>query len=81
MSPRQERNGRKFGETGRVIVEVLREHGVTGYRFEKSKHVRVHFEIDGLALKYQFAGSPQSDGASARRARRELTRLIAEARG
>lgn len=80
MSAKQERDGRKFGETGRVIVAVLQDRRITGYFFSKQgKHPKVHFEIAGRQMSYRFAGTPKDDTSSAKRARRELTALIVEA--
>lgn len=77
-SPQPIKNPRRFGPTGAAVQETLLAHGIRGVFF-KNKHAHVEFSVNGWDLKFHFACTPSSADWDAKKARRDLTILIARA--
>jgi len=78
MSPRKYTNGRQFGEVGRAVTAVLKDHKIRNARWGKTTHAFVEFELNGEEIHFRFACTPRSNGHAARLTRNRLEKLITE---
>lgn len=76
MSPRQERNGRLYGEVGRAIQDLLIKRGITDFRFGKSKHAYVIFTYGGAERRFTFPCTPHGAQFSAKMHLKALRQVL-----